>query len=467
MITQARVPFHAFRPSPGATPPRARSPGSPGVAFVLGAALAWAGAGGVAEVAAQAESPSGPAYVQRGERVNGRYRAYGERLDRLQASLGGRLHEDAPELVARLETSPPRPAPPGYGILPRLVADPSPSAPRSRTPSASYSWPATERFIERETEKLDRLEPELARIATLAPGDRVAGYAKMVDAYRQLRDTQRNIDNHIQYNWLWQSAIARDTAGYDHQNALAGAVLEREAVRDALSAGDPDAFHKALTDVTGIEASQPWSTLEAGLRQREATISREIAAETDRFTRPPFVRVAHPIPHLWVVGVPLHTDIADREFIHSFKRLVENVWRLRDGEDRFRVKLAITYLPAARLYRQRSVPRRGEAIDLDAHLARFPRDGGVLTTGAISTHVTAGACIVLGPHDIAPHVLAHEFGHVLGFRDTYIRGYRDRGADGYEVTEIAADPDDIMGSPGAGPVLRRHFERIIGDGSQP
>ena len=213
MITQARVPFHAFRPSPGATPPRARSPGSPGVAFVLGAALAWAGAGRVAEMAAQAESPSGPAYVQRGERVNGRYRAYGERLDRLQASLGGRLHEDAPELVARLETSPPRPAPPGYGILPRLVADPAPPATRPRTPSASYSWPATERFIERETEKLDRLEPELARTATLAPGDGVAGYAKMVDAYRQLRDTQRNIDNHIQYNWLWQSAIARDKAG--------------------------------------------------------------------------------------------------------------------------------------------------------------------------------------------------------------------------------------------------------------
>jgi hypothetical protein len=45
-------------------------------------------------------------------------------------------------------------------------------------------------------------------------------------------------------------------------------------------------------------------------------------------------------------------------------------------------------------------------------------------------------------------VLAHEFGHVLGLRDAYFRGYRDLGADGYQVMEVVADPDDIMGAPG-------------------
>ena len=66
--------------------------------------------------------------------------------------------------------------------------------------------------------------------------------------------------------------------------------------------------------------------------------------------------------------------------------------------------------------------------DLQAHIARFPRDGAVLTTGANLTHVTPGRCVVLGPQDIAPHVLAHELGHILGFKDMYFRGYRDLGA---------------------------------------
>ena len=38
---------------------------------------------------------------------------------------------------------------------------------------------------------------------------------------------------------------------------------------------------------------------------------------------------------------------------------------------------------------------------------------------------------------------------------------------GYQMMEVVADPDDIMGTPGTGPVLRRHFEKIIGNGAAP
>ena len=106
-------------------------------------------------------------------------------------------------------------------------------------------------------------------------------------------------------------------------------------------------------------------------------------------------------------------------------------------------------------------PQKGEQPNLTAHVALFPKDGAVLTTGAISTHVT-GRAIALGPHDLAPHVLAHEFGHILGFKDVYFRGYQDLGADGYQVMEVVAEPEDIMGAPGSGPVLRHHFARIMG-----
>ena len=39
--------------------------------------------------------------------------------------------------------------------------------------------------------------------------------------------------------------------------------------------------------------------------------------------------------------------------------------------------------------------------------------------------------------------------------------YRGLGADGYEVTESIADPNDIMGAPGFGPVLRAHFDALL------
>ncbi len=169
----------------------------------------------------------------------------------------------------------------------------------------------------------------------------------------------------------------------------------------------------------------------------------------------------------------MYTDIEDTEFVESFKTAVERVWRLQDGEDDFGVALSITRVAPARLYGERAAcgdetrigcrePGKGDKIDLHQHLALFPKDGAVLTTGAISTHVT-GSTIVLGAHDIAPHVLAHEFGHVLGFPDAYFRGYRDLGADGYLVMEVLADPDDIMSAPGTGVVRRTHFAMVIAD----
>jgi hypothetical protein len=68
--------------------------------------------------------------------------------------------------------------------------------------------------------------------------------------------------------------------------------------------------------------------------------------------------------------------------------------------------------------------------------------------------------IVLGPYPLTAHAIAHEFGHVLGFGDRYVRGYRNLGKDGFQVMEIVADPTDIMAATHQGLVQSKHFSRL-------
>jgi len=425
---------------------------------------------------AAASASSLPPYIRRGDEVEARYRAYRGRLERFFETLAARVRENAPDVSPRLEAARPKAILPGYQILPRLVPDAPRPTERPRAKSAWYSWPWTERLIERESQKIEGLQAELGCMPTLTRAERRAALEKIVAACPKLAEGQRTIDAHIQYNRLWQRAIADNRPGYDRGTALHDAVLERQAILDALSAADDAAFQKALSGIKGVDSAKAREVLDADLRERAKSLGREIRGASDRVTTPPFLRFEHLAPHRWIVHVPFYTDIDDADFVQSFKTAIERVWHLRDGDDEFSVQLSITYVPSARLYGERPEcgqgharcipPRKGEQFVVPQHVILFPEGGAVLTTGAISTHVT-GRAFVPGPHDITPHVLAHEFGHILGFRDVYFRGYRDLGADGYQVMEVVADPDDIMGAPGTGPVLRRHFEKIIGNGTAP
>jgi hypothetical protein len=106
-------------------------------------------------------------------------------------------------------------------------------------------------------------------------------------------------------------------------------------------------------------------------------------------------------------------------------------------------------------------PARGAAINVTAHIARFPADVGVLTTGGGSTHFEGGRAMVFSPHDAPRYLIAHEFGHVLGFHDAYVRGYRDAGNDGFIVTELVVDNGDVMGNSRDGAIRASHFERLV------
>jgi hypothetical protein len=107
------------------------------------------------------------------------------------------------------------------------------------------------------------------------------------------------------------------------------------------------------------------------------------------------------------------------------------------------------------------VAERGERVDVRAIASRFPGDGAVLTTGAQTTHSLVGRYIALAPGDLSTRTLAHEFGHVLGFHDGYIRGYRDLGEQGFEIMELTSAFDDIMSAPREGHVQAAHFKLLM------
>lgn len=246
-------------------------------------------------------------------------------------------------------------------------------------------------------------------------------------------------------------------------------MLERDVIQPAL-ASSSDARLRAAALALRLDAA-PGPALRAALSERLRAIDERVASYTGWVSPPDCARVERPAPGQWLVRVPLYTDVTDEAFVRDFTKAVEGWWHVRTGDEEFRVELAVETVTPEQLYCGRrsggkdskavcAPPAAGEEIDLEAHVARFPEGGAVLTTGATTLKLTGPRALVLGPHDTAPRVLAHEFGHILGMLDAYFRGYRDLGADGFEVTELA-DYTDIMGAPGAGPVLPRHFERFI------
>src|SRR5262249_40123194 len=135
------------------------------------------------------------------------------------------------------------------------------------------------------------------------------------------------------------------------------------------------------------------------------------------------------------------------------KNSIEGLWQAQEG--------AVAYALNIEFRRVSPLAQPGDRVDVREIADRFPPDGAVLMTGAQTTHSLVGRDLALGPGDLSARTLAHEFGHVLGFRDGYIRGYRDLGEHGFEIMELTSVFDDIMSAPREGHVQAAHFKLIM------
>lgn len=390
------------------------------------------------------------AYVERGDQVENRYDAYSKRLARHHAALVAAVKEHTPDLLARLQ--PREPIQYGYRVLPRIMPAVRVETPTPTTPVA-YSWPWTDRLIDHELREIGRSEADLRRSANSM--ERRAILERLTLSYARQSRRLQNIYAHLQYNRFWQSAIAADRLGFDRQTMLQNRILERQQLIHRLKFAHKTAGRSARPEDSVLQRGG----MTSALRSREARLTRRIDQALGAIQPPSFIKIQN-FNGAWTIRLPLITDIEDREYVTAVKKIIEETWQFIDGKTRYRVELDVAHLSAKALYGEKPKPNRGARLDLRDHLKRFPAGGAILTTGALTTHVQDYA-IVLGPHPIAPRVLAHEFGHILGFNDLYVRGYSNLGENGFQVIEVIADPADIMAATAQGSVLRSHFTRLI------
>jgi hypothetical protein len=358
------------------------------------------------------------AFLLRGDLVAKVFADYHDKLNTFYKDLHVTIQTEAPDLEDKLESEPPRPAVFGYQLVPKLIDEPPDNDPR-QFEARQYSWPLTEGYIQNEVVKLGLIQNAFSFAKRADVEERHELLRQAVGNYRELVHDQKTLDQIIEYNRFWQRIIAADRPRYDQLTEIYRQLQEK----------DPDV----------------------------SNVIRTVLGKPDV---PAFVRVVRKRSEI-ILHVPLYTDIEDDSFLSAAKSIIESAWKIHDSGSHVGVEVEWRRIAPTKLYEGAKVPAIGSHLDLRAHAQRFPTDGGVLTTGAEATYAVVGRFIALGNNDTPYSTIAHEFGHILGFRDGYVRAYRDLGTDGFEILEMTPSFDDLMSAPRSGRVQPTHFRLLL------
>jgi hypothetical protein len=359
------------------------------------------------------------------------HRQLGLQRDRMATALEGAralLHERAldqgePDWIERLK-APQAPRATGYGWLPQVIEDqPLRSA---ELCERSYSLEGLREGFVSEFQAA-------AALAERSNGGQRFSLACAVPEFERLRERLSDLDDHLAYHAEWQPAVVEFHEYFAVRNRLVPQVRQLSQ-------------HRAEGRLD--EAARVESALREELAPFRCTAGLALVREAGRTVLP----------------VRIHTDIDSEPFLALFCQAVKAAY---DESDAARsrglaVELEWTRVDPDELY-AKSTLASDAAFEIGAHLQRFPPGALVMTTGAARTHAYTGRAILLGSSPVTPRTLAHEFGHLLGFDDAYLRAYHGDPQDphGVEFVEWTGLTDDLMGNPRGGRVTGEMVETLF------
>ncbi len=364
-----------------------------------------------------------PAWEPRLTALRNDTNALHESLRSLQEQLQPRVKKEAPSRLPELALV--RPAQEGgWGLLPPLI-EPEPAQPFVPV-RQTYSLAGAEAFR-------DSIRADMRPLTTDVDPDLTVD--ALVDGFVESRDNVQILANHVAYHEQWQHAVLRYPIYFMHRNRLLPLAAEL------------------------AELAQPGGNPEAAARVRSRLLDRVATC-----TPTPGLSIVVQDEHPWTLPVTICTDIEDREFLQQTKNAFEQRFRgsIHEGTRVFELRLDWRLIPIDDLYPE-DPPGIGDTIDLDEHVARFEGCPLVFSTGAASTHAQLGRYVLLGSRPITPGVLAHEFAHLLGFEDAYLRGYEGDplSENGAELIEWWGLSDDLMGDSDHGAVSPRMLRTLV------
>jgi len=345
-------------------------------------------------------------------------------LENIHTVLVPRVKDEYPTLLTRLSLDSPEARETGYGLLPLLKENEPPLSVELAQTFYSLKW--VEDRLYAELQNANELYNQLSE-----PTDLEDVVIRFEGSLKRLR----NLEDNLNYHAKWQKAVAQYPTYYRNKNELVAMARELHSliVNDASPSQVAELRHQLLAQAAPFRLTRHLQILSGKGDEK-------------------------------ILPVTVCTDIDDSNFLQAFKDGVQETFSLSAAAraEKFSVELSWQLISADTLYPD-GVPVRGTHIDMDTHYALFTGCTLVLTSGAVSLNAGVGSRIFLGTGPVSPRTLAHEFGHLLGFEDAYLRGYDGDPVDPYGVVivEWSGLSSDLMGDSERGQISDEMIKRLI------